>query len=224
MSRRSSPPKANWSDAMLKIVFVRHGNTFEDGEPSRQVGAETDVPLTDAGRVQAEAVARHLKARGLAVRAIHAGALKRQRETAEILSRGLDAPVVDEPALAELSYGAWENLTTAELKERFPSSYEAWNVSGAWPSEFEGDAESVRRRLQRFLDKIRCSYEDGATVVAVTSQGVLKLLTSVIEPERWEALQAKKAVEELKAKTGAMCEIEFADGAWKTVAWNVRPE
>ena len=36
---------------MTRLVIVRHGNTFEAGEPPRRIGARTDLPLTATGVV-----------------------------------------------------------------------------------------------------------------------------------------------------------------------------
>ncbi len=208
---------------MLRLFFLRHGNTFEDGEASRQVGAKTDIPLTAKGRAQAEHAAAWFRAQSVAPVMVYSGGLKRQKETAEIVSKALGAPVTEVFELAELAYGAWENLTIEELKEKFPTSYAAWSEAGEWSPEFEGTYEDVRRRLVRFLDRVRCSHEDGSAVIAVTSQGIMKLLTSVMEPERWAAMQARRAIGELKVKTGAVCEFVFEDGCWKTIAWNIVP-
>lgn len=209
---------------MLRLFFLRHGNTFEDGEPSRQVGAKTDIPLTAKGRVQAEKAAAWFRAHGIAPVMVYTGSLQRQKETAELVSKELGAPTTEVFELAELAYGAWENLTIEELKEKFPASYEAWSKAGEWPAEFEGTYEDTRRRLVRFLDRVRCSHEDGSAVVAVTSQGIMKLLTAVTQPERWEEMRSRRAIDELKVKTGAICEFVFDEGDWKTVAWNVVPE
>ena len=209
---------------MPRIFFLRHGNTFEDGEPSRQVGAKTDLPLTEKGRAQARVAAAWLKAHGIAPAVVYSGRLRRQTETADIVASAFGVPRTETEDLVELAYGTWENLTTEELKARFPESYEAWGKEGKWPAEFEGSYEDARRHLSRFLDAVRGAHRDGTAVVAVTSQGVMKLLTSIIDPERWAALQAKKEIDQLKVKTGAICEISFEQGAWKTVAWNVVPE
>ncbi len=209
---------------MLRLFFLRHGNTFEDGEASCQIGAKTDIPLTAQGRAQAEKAADFFASQDIALSAIHAGGLKRQRETAEIVAKKTGAPVLETDALSELDYGAWENLTTDEVKAKFPASYEAWSKAGEWPAEFAGSAEDARRRLSVFLERIRCSYEDGSAVLAVTSQGIMKLVTSVIEPERWTELQSRRAVDDLKVKTGAICEIALERDGWRTIAWNVVPE
>ena len=46
---------------MITLVIARHGNTFESGETPRRVGARTDLPLTEKGRQQAQAIGHYLK-------------------------------------------------------------------------------------------------------------------------------------------------------------------
>ena len=74
---------------MTRLYVVRHGNTFERGEAPRRIGARTDLPLTAAGRAQAEALGRHLRVRRSgSARALSAASCKRTRATAEaILTR-----------------------------------------------------------------------------------------------------------------------------------------
>ena len=208
----------------MRLFLLRHGNTFEDGEPSRQVGALTDVPLTTKGRAQARSAAAWLKAHDAVPTTVYCGRLKRQKETAEILSEALGAPVVETDALLELAHGAWENLTIEELKTRFPDSYRAWSEAGEWPAEFEGSFEEARRRISDFLDMTLAAHGDGETVAAVTSQGAMKVAASLVAAERWEELKASRGIGEFKVKTGAFCELSHMDGAWKLVAWNVVPE
>ena len=50
---------------MTRLYIARHGNTFEAGEAPRRVGRRTDLPLTAAGRAQAEALGRRFAADGV---------------------------------------------------------------------------------------------------------------------------------------------------------------
>ena len=58
---------------MTRLVIVRHGNTFEAGEPPRRIGARTDLPLTATGVAQAEALARHFAANGVSFDRVFCG-------------------------------------------------------------------------------------------------------------------------------------------------------
>ena len=66
---------------MTTLIIARHGNTFEDGEPPRRVGARTDLPLTNKGRMQARAVGLWLKENKLMPDVVYSSTLQRTIET-----------------------------------------------------------------------------------------------------------------------------------------------
>ena len=68
------------------IVIVRHGNTFETGEPARRIGAGTDLPLTRRGEQQAEALGRCFADKGWNFARILASPLQRTWQTAEAIA------------------------------------------------------------------------------------------------------------------------------------------
>ncbi len=107
---------------MSKLILVRHGESTWNIE--RRIQGTLDPPLSDKGRQQAEALARRL--RGLEVAAIYASPRKRAFETAEIIARGLNRPVVPHAALAEIGLGAWEGRTVAELRASYGEAYDQW--------------------------------------------------------------------------------------------------
>jgi probable phosphoglycerate mutase len=117
----------------------------------------TDLPLTERGRRQAQALAAWLRGRGLAFEATYASPLLRAWETAEILSGAGSVPdPVAEPLLAEVHAGALEGVTFTDIAERFPS-YMARGIGGIGDfEEFGGEsydlvqarAAEVRRRLE----------------------------------------------------------------------------
>ena len=90
---------------MLTLVLTRHGLT-ERSEPEQHLGQHIDISLSDAGRRQAEALARRLA--GVRFARVISSPLFRAQETAEIVARGLRAET--DPRLKEMDYGAWEGL------------------------------------------------------------------------------------------------------------------
>ncbi len=100
------------------LIFVRHGET--DWNVEQRLQGQQDVPLNARGRDQAR---RHGLALAQAMSQIAgydfvSSPLGRARETMEILraALGLDpmAYRVD-PALVEITFGAWEGFTLPEL-------------------------------------------------------------------------------------------------------------
>ncbi len=106
------PPIAHgWG---TEVVFIRHGETFGNLEDRWQ--GQQDGALTDEGRAQAKAAVAGLPELDV----LYTSRLGRAVETAEIIGAGLGlAPIIVE-GVEELGFGAWENLTTAEIRETDP--------------------------------------------------------------------------------------------------------
>ena len=104
-----------------RLVFLaRHGET-EWNRAGRWQG-KTDIPLSDAGRVQARALAACLLGRGIG--AVHASDLQRATETAQIVAELLGIAALNVDArLRERGFGCFEGSTREECAERHP---EAW--------------------------------------------------------------------------------------------------
>ena len=91
---------------VTRLIVVRHGNTFNSGDVILRVGSATDIPLTEKGVAQGNAVGRDLAAAGIKVDAIFSAPLMRtMRSAQEIASYYDDMPVVVEKFLTELDYG-----------------------------------------------------------------------------------------------------------------------
>jgi broad specificity phosphatase PhoE len=104
------------------IYLIRHGQT-EFNRADRFQG-RVDSPLTELGVAQARAVGARLAALAAADPGdwrIACSPLGRARHTAEIIAEamGLGPPTPDE-RLIEVSYGALDGLTRAEVDARFP--------------------------------------------------------------------------------------------------------
>ena len=88
------------------LYIIRHGKT--DWNELHRLQGRTDVPLNDEGRRMAEEARE-------AYRDVHfdvcfCSPLSRARETAEILLRGRDVPVLTDDRLAEMGFGSYEGL------------------------------------------------------------------------------------------------------------------
>jgi probable phosphoglycerate mutase len=100
------------------LVIVRHANT-EWTESGRHTG-RTDIPLNEAGRAKAAALAPVLRERSFA--AVWSSPLRRALETAQLA--GFASPVLHDE-LMEWDYGEYDGLTTPEILERRPG-WDMW--------------------------------------------------------------------------------------------------
>jgi probable phosphoglycerate mutase len=158
------------SQSAQEVVLIRHGET-EWSRAGKHTG-RTDVPLTEQGRRQAEAVGAALGDRDFAL--VLTSPLGRALETCRLAGFGDRAQPRDE--LMEWDYGAYEGRTTSEIREERPG----WTL---WRDGVrEGETiEQVGQRVDRVLDEIR-SLDGDALLFA--HGHVLRVLTA-----RWLELE-----------------------------------
>lgn len=153
------------------IFLMRHGQ-IPQVSPRRFVG-QRDVPLDETGRKQAARAAELLA--GAPIARVICSGLQRTRETAAIVAQGLGIQEVeDEPAFREIRLGAWEGLTTGEVRERFPEEYAA---RGAEIATFRPTGgESFQDVQQRALPALRDVAATGLPTLVVGHAGVNRAL------------------------------------------------
>lgn len=125
---------------ILLVRHARHGDVDQ-----RLTGRGGDVPLTAAGRTEAEVLAGQVPTLGAS--AIHASPQRRARETAEIVGRGLGLPVAVEARLDEVDFGEWTGRSFADL-DRDPA-WADWNTArgSARPPGGESMGEAQARAV-----------------------------------------------------------------------------
>jgi broad specificity phosphatase PhoE len=121
------------------FYFLRHGQTNWNVEGRFQ--GHTDIPLDEVGVSQAHQAAEALGAHRLDV--IIASPLIRALQTAQIVAKRLDKPLVLDADLKERHFGAFEGLVVNEVKRQFglqpherlvrhlPADAEQWHETGA---------------------------------------------------------------------------------------------
>ncbi len=210
----------------IQIFLVRHGNTFEADERPVWVGRTTDMPLTTFGCSQAEAVGLELLKKGVEVKAIYHGSLKRQAQSAKIIANTMNATNVqrsENAALEELDYGDWEGLHTDEVKEKWPKVYSDWLEALKWPETvFHDNFHERLRLLATWLEHLRSVHQSGDYVIATSSNGILRLL-NYFDRTRWQKITESREGASLKVRTGAYCEIRISEAGLRVCDWNRTP-
>ncbi|PAZ12353.1 bifunctional RNase H/acid phosphatase [Streptomyces sp. SA15] len=153
--------------APATFVLLRHGETPLTPQKRFSGSGGTDPSLSDVGREQAERVAAVLARRGT-VQHVVASPLARTRETAGIVAARLGLEVTLDDGLRETDFGAWEGLTFAEVRERYPDDLTKWLADpDAQPTGGGESFTATATRIAATRDKLTAAYA-GSTVLLVT--------------------------------------------------------
>ena len=189
-------------DDQAELWLVRHGET--EWSRSGQHTGRTDIPLTDAGRAQAAALAPMFAAMHPAL--VLCSPRRRARDTAELA--GLHVDDVD-PDLAEWDYGDYEGRTTADIRRDVPG----WTL---WTHEVPNGetAAQVGERADRVLKRARAELHDGP-VVLVAHGHISRVIGA-----RWIGLAAEGG-SHLALSTAAPSVLGAQYGVPMLHRWNV---
>ncbi len=163
------------NDELPRIYLARHGET-EWTLTGRHTG-RTDLPLTGRGERNARSLQERL--RGVEFDAVLASPLRRARRTCELAGYAGRAQVAED--LAEWDYGAYDGLTTAEIRRGRPG----WDIfrDGCPGGE---SAESVGARADRVVARLRA--EPGRRVLLFGHGHFFRVLAA-----RWLAMSVAEA-------------------------------
>ena len=149
----------------MQIVLLRHGAT--DWNLQGRCQGSSDRRLTEVGLRQAEQIAIQLG--NETIHAIYSSSLERARQTAALVSRPHNLPVMIEDDVRELDHGELEGLTFNEIKAKFSDFLTIWRTA---PAELQipgGEKlADVAERAWRALSRIAQRHQTDQTVVVVS--------------------------------------------------------
>lgn len=156
---------------MLEVWLIRHGET--DWNAQRRWQGQSDVPLNDLGRRQAEALAARLRRQTFD--AIHSSDLSRAHETARLVFP--NQTIVPEPRLRELNFGSFEGKTWDQLQESDAAMLKRWREDpyACQPPGGEHFGQVVSRAKAWYQE-----LPAQGKIAAVAHGGVIRALTYAI--------------------------------------------
>lgn len=152
----------------MRIHLIRHGQTHWNKE--RRVQGQTESTLSEEGRQQASALRTILNQ--ISIGRVYCSTSIRARETAAILFADRDIQTEYRDALREILLGPWEGFLQAEVKEKYPESFnEFWHFPHRFSLEGAETFEQVQERGMQELQSVM--NESVCPDVAIVSHGVL---------------------------------------------------
>jgi glucosyl-3-phosphoglycerate phosphatase len=154
---------------MSRLLFLRHGET--EWNERRLLQGQADLPLSAAGRRQAEAIAGFAAdyRPDLAV----CSDLRRARETAAVVGFAAARP---DPAWREADLGEWTGASIPALRAERPEDYRAWREARLSPPGGETWGQ-LRARIERALQSL---IPLACTVLVVTHGGVVRAACEIL--------------------------------------------
>ncbi len=151
---------------------MRHGRLRREDDLPRYVG-QIDLPLSEAGRRQAQELARRFRLAGLG--AIACSDLSRSVETARIIGDAVGLQATPRRDLREGSVGDGEGCAQREIAQRFPEQFRARgeDLIGFRPPGGESFGECGERVIRAFHELVRTTVGE---LLIVGHAGVNRLL------------------------------------------------
>jgi probable phosphoglycerate mutase len=185
-----------------ELVLVRHGET--EWSRSGRHTSYSDVGLTPAGRDEALAAAAKLEGRRFA--AVFTSPMERARDTCTLAGFADRAVVTDD--LREWNYGAYEGLTTPQIRETNPG----WTIFSGDPPGGETAAQ-VGARADCIIE--RAVEDAGGGDVALFSHGHFLRVVGA----RWVGLDARDGAR-FRLDTATICVLGYERERRVLRVWN----
>ena len=167
-------PRVQMSAPLPQVLLVRHGETA--WTISGQHTGRTDIPLTERGEREAQALSARLK--GMSFTKVLTSPLQRARRTGELA--GFAECAQADPDLMEWDYGAYEGRRTSDIRAEHPG----WRLFEDGCPDGETLVE-VSARADRVIARVGAV---GSDVLIFAHRDILRILIA-----RWLALPAVEA-------------------------------
>lgn len=219
-----------------ELVLVRHGESIGNiaDRRARESGAErldldvrdADVPLSDTGREQADAVGRYIAGLGAGSRPqlVITSPYRRAEQTAQHAVRecGGDPEIVVDERVRERDLGLFDGMTSVGIKAEYAAEAERRSRVGKFyyvPPSGESWCD-VALRIRSLLSDLREGY-DARRVWVFTHEAVIMsfryVLESLTEEELLETAERTAlpncSVTSYRAGEGRLQLVTFADAA-----------
>ena len=164
-------PRASLGTGAL-LWLVRHGRVTV---PDVAYG-DSDVPLSEEGLRQTEAVARSMASQP--VRHVQSSPLQRARRLGEAIAGATGSPLRLDDRLKELHRGDWQGLARTEYAERWARERRRyWDAPLTWRGHGgESEEQMVERAWPALVEAVEMA--EGAVAVVTAHRQVIRGLTA----------------------------------------------
>jgi len=186
----------------MKLFLIRHGQTTAN--LNQTYAGQSDVPLTETGRKEAEAIRPILKQ--FTFDRVYSSDLSRALDTQQLALPGVQAQTT--PLLREFALGSLVGKSFAEVREK-------WGAQIAKTrdySPFGGESsQDVCRRLREFLALQEA--DPCGNIAAFVHNGIMTSMMQIVLGGEYD----RSAV---RSNNCAINIFDFDGTKWRLIAWN----
>lgn len=151
----------------VMLYIIRHGKT--EWNAKRKLQGRTDIPLNEDGRAMAENAAKQCAHINFDV--CYCSPLIRAKETAEIILKGRNIPIIFDDRLVEMGFGKYEGIENVPLGCPISVMFER-------PQDYipDGGAESFEELYARtgdFLKQVIAPLSESGKDVLIVGHGAM---------------------------------------------------
>ena len=175
---------------MIKLYLIRHG---------RQCSANcnVNVPLSEAGKVQAELVGKRLT--NYSIQKLYSSELIRAVETAEIINKYLNVPYEKDDELRELCFGDMEGIPNSQVREKFKNYFlesDKFLRDIPYPGGESGE-DAYKRGMPALMRIVEKAKDENIENIAVVTHGgmIRSILSGIMGQQFCKRLLLAKSLE-----------------------------
>ncbi|TGB02254.1 histidine phosphatase family protein [Halobacillus salinus] len=154
---------------MIRVGIIRHGST--PWNKQRRAQGSSNIPLDDEGRNEAEKLALRLEKEDWSY--IYASPLARASETAEIIQKRLQIPLIKDDRLREVGGGQIEGTTEQERIDKWGQEWRTLELG------MEKKEDALHRVLS-LLEEIEEKHEEERVLVVSHGSLISHLVREIV--------------------------------------------
>ena len=207
---------------MLKLLIVRHGNTFDKGEIIRRVGLKTDLPLSKSGIQQCHSLSLYIDKHYPKIDKAYCSELRRTQQTGQLILKNqptLYSDIKAIKALNEIDYGLDEGKPEEEVIKRIGTqALIDWDTKAIVPNGWLFSPSKCQQSLHALVKRFTAEKKS-QTILLITSNGIARFFPTLLTQKGC----IDKAIP-LKLPTASISELTYDDPhQWQCSYWGVIP-
>lgn len=153
---------------LTKLFLIRHGES--EWNCLNKIQGQKNTLLTNLGEKQALYLGNRLIDEKIDI--IYTSDLIRAYNTAEIISKRINKPLVINKSIREINFGSWEGLTIEEIQNQYKDEYLIWLKE---PDKLDIKGfENLRSLQNRAMESVNdIILENSGKSVAIVSHGAI---------------------------------------------------